>query len=201
MRDRKDDLYNDGFEEREFGGYRGRHGRCGHGTDDEGNERGCCGRGHGHEGGCRKHGMRGAFLERMEEQDELTILFGKCVHKIFGHPHRGRGQGRILKLILASGGEMTQGELQEKLGTRPGSVSEIVSKLVNRGMLTRDKDEDDKRKVVLRLTEQGREKAEHCHGEDKSKDAFAALSDQEKETLKSLLKKLLKDDKNENAGE
>lgn len=131
----------------------------------------------------------------------MTILFGKCVHKIFGHLHRGRGQGRILKLILASGGEMTQGELQEKLGTRPGSVSEIVSKLVNRGMLTRDKDEDDKRKVVLRLTEQGREKAEHCHGEDKSKDAFAALSDQEKETLKSLLKKLLKDDKNENAGE
>ncbi len=201
MRDRKDDLYNDGFNDMEFGGHRGRHGRCGHGMDDEGGERGCCGRGHGHESGCGRHGMRGAFLERMEEQDELTILFGKCVHKVFGHPHRGRGQGRILKLILASGGEMTQGELQEKLGTQPGSVSEIVSKLVNRGMLTREKDEEDKRKVVLRLTEQGREKAEHCHGEDRNKDAFGALSDEEKETLKSLLEKLLQDDKNENADE
>lgn len=201
MRDRKDDLYNDGFNDMEFGGHRGRHGRCGHGMDDEGGERGCCGRGHGHESGCGRHGMRGAFLERMEEQDELTILFGKCVHKVFGHPHRGRGQGRILKLILASGGEMTQGELQEKLGTQPGSVSEIVSKLVNRGMLTREKDEEDKRKVVLRLTEHGREKAEHCHGEDRNKDVFGALSDEEKETFKSLLEKLLKDDKNENAGE
>ena len=68
-------------------------------------------------------------------------------------------------------------------------------------MLTREKDEEDKRKVVLRLTEHGREKAEHCHGEDRNKDVFGALSDEEKETFKSLLEKLLKDDKNENAGE
>lgn len=143
---------------------------------------------HGHEkGGFHGHGRP---WEGMEGDDELSALLGRCGHHLYHRPSKGRGQGRILK-ILASQSEVTQKELQEALGVQPGSASEIISKLEDRGLVSRERDADDKRRVVLRITEAGRERAEASSCEEKGQDLYEALSTEEQNTLKSLLKKLL----------
>lgn len=86
---------------------------------------------------------------------------------------------------------MTQKELQEALGVQPGSASEIISKLEDRGLVSRERDEEDRRRVVLRITEAGREQAEAASCEEKGQDLYEALSVEEQDTLKALLKKLL----------
>lgn len=53
------------------------------------------------------------------------------------------------------------------------------------------RDEEDRRRVVLRITEAGREQAEAASSEEKGQNLYEALSVEEQDTLKALLKKLL----------
>lgn len=100
------------------------------------------------------------------------------------------GQGRILH-ILAKEGELTQRELQERLMIQAGSLSELVTKLETKGMLVREQDENDKRKVRLKITSAGFDAATQSPGETRGKDPFAALTAEEQDTLRGLLTKLL----------
>lgn len=167
------------------------HGRPGHSgpfreTPGEGRRGGRPFHGHEREP-FRGHGRP---REGMEGDDELSGLLGRCGHYLYHRPSRGRGQGRILK-ILASQDEMTQKELQEALAIQPGSASEIISKLEARGLLSRERDEEDKRRMVLKITDAGRAGAEAFSGEESGDGLYAALSEEEQSTLKELLNKLL----------
>ena len=148
---------------------------------------------HGHgcgNGSHHGHGCHNKHNHAPEHMDELSALLGKCGHHLYHKPHKGRGQGRILK-ILAKHEQLTQKELQEYLDIQSGSMSEIISKLEDRGFVIREKDENDKRKVILKITEEGKQKAQHCSKEEKTKKLYGALSEEEQDTLKTLLKKLL----------
>ena len=127
----------------------------------------------------------------VEREDELFGMLGKCGHYLFRRPGHGHGQKRVLK-ILSKQGTMSQRELQEVLNVQAGSLSELLGKLEARGYILREKDEEDKRKAVVCLTEEGRE----ALGEDeaaRSRDAelFDVLSEEEQAQLKILLGKLL----------
>lgn len=124
------------------------------------------------------------------ETEELTQLLGKCGHFLFHRPERGRMQEKILN-ILTNQKSVTQKELQEKFLVKPGSISEIISKLEDRGLLVRERDENDRRRVVLKITEKGRETASIFLNEEKGKNLYACLNKEEKETLKKLLRKLV----------
>lgn len=143
-------------------------------------------RNHGHDG----HHKHGRHSMNMEDRDELSGLLGRCGHHLYHQNNKKRGQGRILK-ILAQSGEMTQKDLQDHLEIKSGSMSEIISKLEAKGMVTREKDETDKRKIILKITQTGREKAKRHLNEEKSKPLYGFLSEEEQETLKTLLKKVL----------
>lgn len=125
-----------------------------------------------------------------DDKEELTGLLGKCGHFLYHRPERGRAQDRILK-ILENKEVKTQKEIQETLGIQPGSISEIISKLEARGMVTRDKDEQDKRKVLLKITEAGIESIKETSYEEKEKDLYKELSKEEQEILKGILRKLV----------
>lgn len=86
---------------------------------------------------------------------------------------------------------MTQKELQEILHVQPGSISEILAKLEDKGLILREKDDSDKRKSIIKLTEAGRNAKDMVSVEDNDGGLFDALSDEEQGTLKELLKKLL----------
>ena len=106
-----------------------------------------------------------------------------------GRHHHG-GQGSILT-ILSEKESMSQKELQDILRIQPGSLSEILTKLEQKGMITREKDEEDKRKSVISLTEAGKAAVHEQTPRMDEKEMFDVLSEEEQTELKRLLKKLI----------
>jgi DNA-binding MarR family transcriptional regulator len=58
---------------------------------------------------------------------------------------------------LASGGPLTVGEQAEHLGLRRNSVSELLQRLEAKGLVARIRDERDERRVLVWLTDAGRD--------------------------------------------
>ena len=155
-------------------------GRHGHGDD--------FGRGRRPEAGRRRPSE---FMEDHGNKDDLEFLVRECgrfLHQRgYGGPrgNMGSSQAQVLS-ILREKGSVSQRDLQYELGIQPGSVSELLSKLESKGLLARSVNEQDRRRVMLELTEEGRQTAP-----EKTEDRFAVLNDEEKETLRGLLQKVL----------
>ena len=124
------------------------------------------------------------------EEESLSDLMRRCGHIL----HHGRGEARsqirILR-ILEDQEEISQGELMEILRIRPGSMSEIITKLESRGYLVRERDERDRRRAVLRITDEGRRRLQ-TQSREEEEDLFAVLTPQEQETLRALVIRLLR---------
>ena len=91
---------------------------------------------------------------------------------------------------------MPQKELQDLLGIQAGSMSEIAAKLEDKGLITRVRSEDDRRKVSLSITEQGRAwvaQRDEAHILRRRAELFSALTPEERGTLEHLLDKLSAD--------
>lgn len=122
--------------------------------------------------------------------EQLTALLRHCGKFIYYHSRPGMQQGIVLQMLRD--GPMTQGQIQERLGTQPGSVSELISKLEKKKLLQRQRSETDRRKVLLTLTEKGGEMSQR-HTEYPATGIYQALTETERETLAQLLSKLLLD--------
>ena len=72
-------------------------------------------------------------------------------------------------------------------------MSEIAAKLEHKGLLCRQKDPQDKRQILLTLTDAGREDVERFRRQGKGQHGtdFAALTQEEQQLLSQLLDKLL----------
>ena len=146
-------------------------------------------RGHGRPpfGGMPEEGLK----ERVEQAGlaELLELAGRMLRH---RPGGDAGRGQALALSILAGREaMGQRELQQLLGVQPGSVSELVSKLEKKGLVTRERD-GDRRGNLLRLTEAGRQAAPKGEA-DPEEALFAALTPEQQNTLAALLRALLRD--------
>ena len=126
-----------------------------------------------------------------EHDGSLTDLLDRCGH-YFAHRIGGsrRGQGNVIT-FLAQHPDVTQKELAQALGVIPASLSEVLMKLERKGLVERKKDEDDRRLVRVKLTEEGQKSLEQP--DEILTDPFQALTQEEQETLKQLLSKLLTD--------
>lgn len=110
-----------------------------------------------------------------------------------GHHHGPHhGQMRILRM-LGQHEVITQRELMDALQVRSSSLSELLIKLEARGAITRSRDEEDRRGMLIRLTPQGREmiNAHECERSALSAQLFTALSEQEQQALEGILLKLM----------
>ena len=146
------------------------------------------GRDHGYDS-CR-HGQ-GSHPDR----DDLAGKFEQCGRLLSHCLGKRRGQGRILR-TLCRRGEMPQKELQELLGIQAGSMSEIAAKLEDKGLIVRVRSEEDRRKVSLSITEQGRvwvAQGDEAHILHRRAELFSTLTPEEQGTLESLLDKLSAD--------
>lgn len=103
----------------------------------------------------------------------------------------GSGQGRYLQLLL-SGDGISQTELVPLLGVSPSTASELTDKLLAAGHITRAKDASDKRRVLIYITDSGKEVADSFKSESAAavQEAFSLLSAEEQATLYSLLSAL-----------
>ena len=124
-----------------------------------------------------------------KETERLTRLLRVCGRRLYHSSCSGRAQARVLSL-LASGG-MTQREIQERLQIQPGSVSELTGKLELKGFVTRSRDEDDRRRVVLTLTPTGRKAAEAAASRKDVAVRFDGLTEAERGELAALLEKVI----------
>ena len=140
------------------------------------------------------HG-RGHRHEPHMDRDDLAGKFERCGRLISHCLGKRRGQGRILS-TLCQRGEMPQKELQDLLGIQAGSMSEIAAKLEDKGLIIRVRSQEDRRKVSLSITEQGRAWAaqrDEAHILRRRAELFSALTDEEQGTLERLLDKLSAD--------
>jgi DNA-binding MarR family transcriptional regulator len=62
-----------------------------------------------------------------------------------------------LLLLVASGKGFRVGDLANKLGVTPPTVTTILDRLVEQGLVRREDDPTDRRLVIARLTSQGRD--------------------------------------------
>lgn len=87
---------------------------------------------------------------------------------------------------------MDQRVLRSELHIQPGSLSELLSKLEQKGLIAREHTEADRRRVTVRLTDAGQTAL--SPGAEAADDPFAPLTAEEQSTLRTLLEKLLADD-------
>jgi len=103
-------------------------------------------------------------------------------------PHRG--QGRVLAL-LALKPEMTQREMSHILDMRRQSLGELLGKLERDGLVEREQSEQDKRVLVVRLTEAGKaEAAKVSERKEGLPEALDCLTADELDTLGTLLERV-----------
>ncbi|HCC00512.1 MAG TPA: MarR family transcriptional regulator [Ruminococcaceae bacterium] len=129
-----------------------------------------------------------AFRTYMELNHYMMRFFSENRHGLFDFEYRNRGQGEILN-ILEDCQEISQKELVSQLWMQPQSASEMLKKLEKKGLIEREKSPEDRRILLIRLTDQGRIEAD-------KKGKFEpflldGLTPEEKEQFIHLLKKLL----------
>ncbi len=102
-------------------------------------------------------------------------------------PYHLRGQNRVL-VILAKEGTLIQSQLAEIMDIRPSSMTELLSKLEERGLITRTPDEKDKRVTNVSITDEGKKAiADDDSTDDMLNEIFAGLSDEELTQLSELM--------------
>ena len=101
-----------------------------------------------------------------------------------------RGQGRILAALQMKDGISTK-DLSYLLGLAVSSLNEFLSKLEKGGYITREPSDQDKRIMLVRLTEKGKSQQNQPNETAAPGDIFECLSDDEQAVLSAFLDKLI----------
>lgn len=135
--------------------------------------------------------------EAVNGEDKLAkrILsgLGFCGHYMHFHGGGASGKAPIVCLLAKQeNGEMSQQELGMHFDLKPGSLSEILSKLECAGIIERSRNPKDRRQLTIRLTEIGWEKAriDQAARIRFRERAFSALNHDEREQLAEMLEKI-----------
>jgi DNA-binding MarR family transcriptional regulator len=131
----------------------------------------------------------------LDTKEDLLDIMEIFSHKLYLMRGNGDNSQRRIAQILATADSMSQLELQNLLGIKSGSISEIVIKMEKKGYITRSKGADDKRKIVLRITKSGRDwhaniQKVMLHNDDRQK-WFSVLNDSEQKKLQKMLTRLM----------
>ena len=100
----------------------------------------------------------------------------------------------IVVSILSDRPNISINELAHQAGMHQAPISRIVEKLSTKGLVLRVTSTEDRRSVIVRLTEEGVALRERLFGltSANAKESFACLSDEEYETFMNTIKKVLK---------
>lgn len=124
--------------------------------------------------------------------EELYLSVGEKIKSQRGDVQRG--QGKILSILYNNEGALLQDTIKKKMNIKAGSVSEMIGKLQKKGYVTKTSDQNDKRKVLILITDNGRMHVENYRKGSKktfkSNSIFECLSEEELEQLAKILEKL-----------
>ena len=131
------------------------------------------------------------------ENTRLQMLVMRVSHLLrFGHEGTQEkippGQKRAL-CILGMRGELSQKELLEALGIAPASLSELITKLENKELVIRTRSTEDRRVVVVSLTESGKKLAEELLERDRkiAQEVFGGLDENTRKSLDATLQQII----------
>jgi len=107
------------------------------------------------------------------------------VHAKHGHlADTTRGQGRILAVLKLQDGMKTK-DLAHILGLHIASLNELIAKLIKGGYVTREQSPEDRRVMIIKLTDKGRNE-EQIEQPDIA-DIFDTLTAEEQQTMAGYL--------------
>ena len=123
---------------------------------------------------------------------DIANAFGRMIIADFPEESVSEGYRRMFRTLCVRDG-LTQVELARAAGLTSPSVSSALNKMENDGLVKRVPDAKDRRKVYVFITEKGRELDKEiigrCIGLEKA--MLRGISDEERETLMSILRRML----------
>lgn len=127
-----------------------------------------------------------------EQLQQLQMLMHRSSFSGFHGEHNPhRGQGRVLALLKLKP-ETSQKELTYLLGLSKQAVAELIAKLERSGYITREPSEEDKRMMIIKLTEEGRKAADDVHSSSaETSQILDCLSDDELATFSDYLGRII----------
>ena len=137
----------------------------------------------------------------LEQLTQIQWLLIRHHHNHFHHHDHGdfgltgnpyRGQGRVLKLLKMQT-EITQKDLLELLDMRPQSLGDLLRKLELKGYITRVPAENDRRAMIVRLTEKGINEEISDEEGLGFNSLFQCLTEEEQVQLGGYLKRIIDD--------
>lgn len=138
--------------------------------------------------------QRAAHYQAADINDKLIINMRDLNH-IMRLLYEGKSSQKRILIILNEVKSITQRDLTRRLGIQPGSASEVLSKLENRGLVVRTASKTDRRTTNITLTSQGTQLAVEAVKQRNQRhlEMFSCLSEKEKNQLLSLLEKINED--------
>lgn len=133
---------------------------------------------------------------------DTARLHHRYHHNIFTSNNLFPGQNRLFDK-LSDSGEISQKELAKKMNIAPATLTRMVQNMEKRGYLSRQKDINDQRITLIRLTPKGIEAHLSINKKLKAVDKhiFKHFTEEETRILKDMLKRiqnqLLEEMKNE----
>lgn len=98
----------------------------------------------------------------------------------------------VLVVLTTAGGELELRALRHRLKTSKANATEVVSTLQQRGFVTRRRPPEDRRTVLVDITEAGAELVDRLFPEhtERVAQAFSVLDEDEKRSLTEICRKL-----------
>lgn len=102
------------------------------------------------------------------------------------------GQQRVLT-VLSRHGSMPQSDILEEMGLARATLSELLTRLEEKGLVERTRSKADRRAIVVSLTKKGKTASAKIVNleSDIADEVFAPLSDAQKDDMKSMLDAML----------
>ena len=104
--------------------------------------------------------------ENEEAQDYLKKLFESSPKSfIESMDDKSRGTFVLLKTLSETDKEVCAGDVSKMFGVSTARVAVVIKKLVKKGLVATATAEDDKRKVIIRITDSGRQEVNRIEDE------------------------------------
>lgn len=136
----------------------------------------------------KKHKLHHPPIPPKDDLESSILHLGHLLHHK-RHHHFGASQDEVLD-VLRKKENISQKDLSGHLKIKPGTMSELINKLEEKELVSREKDMEDKRLSNIMLTKKGKDFLKKKE-DIKEKDVFKILNKEEKETLKNLINKLI----------
>lgn len=127
--------------------------------------------------------------ERERQCAHIIDCLGFCGHYIHLHGGGRSGRAPLLCTLRKAGGKMTQRALMGRFELKAGSLSEVLTKMERDGLITRTRDTQDRRQLIVQLTDEGCTLAdeEQLRREHFREGALSCISDEERNQLEDML--------------